>query len=122
MAQEDLEFHIRPAFFSDNPRLEPAFRTDAPQKLWGFYPSGVTLASDYPIEEEPNIKEFLLKRSSSVEGPYRAVETVKRDQRKIEFQVSFDPGTTSSFYVVVAIVGDTDLFLSNFDGIRWSSL
>jgi hypothetical protein len=76
------------------------------------------LAWDYPIEEEPNIKEFLLKRSSSVEGPYRADETVKRDQRKIEFQVSFDPGATSSFYVVVAIVGDTETAPTNPIEIR----
>jgi hypothetical protein len=78
----------------------------------------VTLAWDYPVGEEPKIKEFVLKRSSSVKGPYRLVVTVKRDQRKIEFKVTFDPGTSSSFYVVVAIVGAVETAPTNSIEIR----
>ena len=68
----------------------------------------VTLAWDYPIASELKIHGFALKQSASPEGPYRTVVKLAADQRKVDFQVSYDPGTSRSYYVVVALAGETE--------------
>jgi hypothetical protein len=73
----------------------------------------VTLAWDYPIESEPKIRGFALKQSGSPEGPYRTVVKVAADQRKVDFQVSYEPGKSRSYYVVVALVGETESAATN---------
>jgi hypothetical protein len=73
----------------------------------------VTLAWDYPVASEPKIRGFALKQSSSPAGPYRTVLKVAADQRKVEFQVSYEPGKNSSYYVVVALEGETESAATN---------
>ena len=73
----------------------------------------VTLAWDYPIPSELKIRGFALKQSASPEGPYRTVVKVAADQRKVDFQVSYDPGTSRSYYVVVALEGETESAATN---------
>ena len=73
----------------------------------------VTLAWDYPIASELKIRGFALKQSASPDGPYRTVVKVAADQRKVDFQVSYDPGTSRSYYVVVALEGETESAATN---------
>lgn len=73
----------------------------------------VTLAWDYPVASEPKIRGFALKQSASPEGPYRTVVKVASDQRKVDFQVSYEPGKNSSYYVVVALEGETETAATN---------
>jgi hypothetical protein len=73
----------------------------------------VTLAWDYPVTSEPKIRGFALKQSSSREGPYRTVLKVAADQRKVDFQISYEPGKNRSYYVVVALVGETETAATN---------
>jgi len=73
----------------------------------------VTLAWDYPIANEPKIRGFALKQSGSPEGPYRTVVKVAADQRKVDFQVSYEPGKNRSYYVVVALQGETESAATN---------
>ena len=73
----------------------------------------VTLAWDYPIASEPKIRGFALKQSASPAGPYRTVAKVAANQRKVDFQVSYEPGTNSSYYVVVALEGETESAATN---------
>jgi len=73
----------------------------------------VTLAWDYPIASEPKIRGFALKQSGSPEGPYRTVVKVAADQRKVDFQVSYEPGKSRSYYVVVALEGETESAATN---------
>jgi hypothetical protein len=81
----------------------------------------VTLAWDYPAASEPAIKGFLLKQASSPEGPFRPVVKTGRSERQVEFAVSFDPGTTKSFYVVVALADDKETAATNPVEIRKKS-
>lgn len=73
----------------------------------------VTLAWDYPVTSEPKIRGFALKESSSREGPYRTVLKVAADQRNVDFQISYEPGKNRSYYVVVALVGETETAATN---------
>ena len=73
----------------------------------------VTLAWDYPVASEPKIRGFALKQSASREGPYRTVVEVASDQRKVDFQVSYEPTQNSSYYVVVALEGETESAATN---------
>ena len=73
----------------------------------------VTLAWDYPVASEPKIHGFALKQSVSPEGPYRTVVKVAPDQRKVDFQVSYEPTQNSSYYVVVALEGETESAATN---------
>jgi hypothetical protein len=73
----------------------------------------VTLAWDYPAASEPRIRGFAVKQSSSPEGPYRTVLEVAADQRKVDFQISSEPGKNSSYYVVVALEGTTETTATN---------
>ena len=73
----------------------------------------VTLAWDYPVESEPKIRGFALKQAASPKGPYRTVVKVAADQRKVDFQVSFEPGKDRSYYVVVALQGDIESAATN---------
>jgi hypothetical protein len=72
-----------------------------------------TLAWDYPIASEPKISGFALKQSASPEGPYRTVVKVAADQRKVDFQVNYEPGKSRSYYVVVALEGETESAATN---------
>jgi len=73
----------------------------------------VTLAWDYPVASEMKIRGFALKQSASPEGPYRTVVKVAADQRKVDFQVSYEPGKSRSYYVVVALEGETESAATN---------
>ena len=73
----------------------------------------VTVAWDYPVESEPKIRGFALKQAASPKGPYRTVAKVASDQRKVEFQVSYEQGKDRSYYVVVALEGDTESAATN---------
>jgi hypothetical protein len=78
----------------------------------------VTLAWDYPVANESSIEGFLLKQASSPEGPFRSKAKIERSQRKVEFVVSFEPGTTKSFYVVVALINGKETAATNVVEIR----
>jgi len=78
----------------------------------------VTLAWDYPVASEPKIRGFALKQAASPEGPYRTLVQVAADQRKVDFQVNYEPGKKSSYYVVVALEGDTESFATNLIEIQ----
>jgi hypothetical protein len=78
----------------------------------------VTLAWDYPVENEPSIQGFLLKQASSPEGPFRSKAKIERSQRQVEFSVSFESGTTKSFYVVVALIDSKETAATNVVEIR----
>jgi len=73
----------------------------------------VTLAWDYPVASELKIQGFALKQSASPEGPFRTVVRIAADQRKVDFQVSYEPGKNSSYYVVVALEGETESAATN---------
>ena len=73
----------------------------------------VTLAWDYPVTSEPKIRGFAVKQSASPEGPYRTVLKVAADQRKVDFQISYEPGKSRSYYVVVALEGETESAATN---------
>ena len=73
----------------------------------------VTLAWDYPIASELKIRGFALKQSASPDGPYRTVVKVAADQRKVDFQVSYEPGKSRSYYVVVALEEETESAATN---------
>lgn len=73
----------------------------------------VTLAWDYPAASELKIQGFALKQSASPEGPFRTVVRIAADQRKVDFQVSYEPGKNSSYYVVVALEGETESAATN---------
>jgi hypothetical protein len=73
----------------------------------------VTLAWDYPVADEPKIRGFAVKQSASPDGPYRTVLNVASDQRKVDFQVSYEPRRNSSYYVVVALEGETESAATN---------
>jgi hypothetical protein len=73
----------------------------------------VTLAWDYPTASEPKIQGFALKQSALPEGPYRTVAKLAAEQRKVDFQVSYEPGKNSSYYVVVALEGETESAATN---------
>lgn len=68
----------------------------------------VTLAWDYPVAGELKIRGFALKQSASPAGPYQTVVKIAADQRKVDFQVSYEPGKNSSYYVVVALDEETE--------------
>ena len=72
----------------------------------------MTLAWDYPAASE-KIQGFALKQSASPEGPFRTVVKIAADQRKVDFQVSYEPGKNSSYYVVVALEGETESAATN---------
>jgi len=71
------------------------------------------MAWDYPVANEPKIRGFAVKQSSSPEGPYRTVLNVAADQRKVDLQISYEPGKNSSYYVVVALEGGTESAATN---------
>ena len=73
----------------------------------------VTLAWDYPATSEEKIRGFAVKQSASSEGPYRTVLKVPADQRKVDLQISYEPGKDSSYYVVVALEGETESAATN---------
>jgi len=73
----------------------------------------VTLAWDYPEVNESRISGFLLKDSSSPEGPYQAVLKVAPNQRTVTFQVRYEPGKSRAYYVVVALEGNTESAATN---------
>ena len=73
----------------------------------------VTLAWDYPAASELKIQGFALKQSASPEGPFRTVVKIAADQRKVDFQVSYEPGKNRSYYVVVALEGETESAATN---------
>ena len=73
----------------------------------------VTLAWDYPVASEPKICGFAVKQSATPEGTYRTVVKVASDQRRVDFQVSYEPGKNSSYYVVVALEGETESAATN---------
>ena len=73
----------------------------------------VTLAWDYPTASELKIQGFALKESASPEGPFRTLLKMAADQRKVDFQVSYEPGKNSSYYVVVALEGETESAATN---------
>jgi hypothetical protein len=82
----------------------------------------VTLAWDYPAANEPTIQGFLLKQAPSPEGPFRTVVArMERNQREVEFAVSFEPGTSKSFYVVVALTDNKETAPTNAVEIRKKS-
>jgi len=73
----------------------------------------VTLAWDYAVVNESKISGFLLKHSSSPQGPYRSVLKVAAHQRTVVFQVRYEPGKNSAYYVVVALEGNTESAATN---------
>ena len=73
----------------------------------------VTLAWDYPAASELKIQGFALKQSASPGGPFRTVAKIAADQRKVDFQVSYEPGKNRSYYVVVALEGETESAATN---------
>jgi len=73
----------------------------------------VTLAWDYPTASELKIQGFALKQSASPAGPFRTVANIAADQRKVDFQVSYEPGKNRSYYVVVALQGETESAATN---------
>src|SRR5262245_29587908 len=73
----------------------------------------LTLAWDYPSSQEPRIRGFALKQAASREGPYRTIANVGANQRKVDFQISFEEGKSSSYYVVVALEGETESLATN---------
>jgi hypothetical protein len=73
----------------------------------------VTVAWDYPVASESKIRGFALKQAASREGPYRTLVKIARDQRKVEFEVSYEPGKDRSYYVVVALEGDSESAATN---------
>jgi hypothetical protein len=73
----------------------------------------VTLTWDYSVINEPKICGFLLKSSSSPQGPYRAVVKVAANQRTVTFQVRYEPGKRSVYYVVVALEENTESAATN---------
>jgi len=78
----------------------------------------VTLAWDYPAASELKIQGFALKQSASPEGPFRTVVRIAADQRNVDFQVSYEPGKNSSYYVVVALEGETESAATNLIQIQ----
>jgi len=73
----------------------------------------VTLAWDYPAASELKIQGFALKQSASPEGPFRTVVRIAADQRTVDFQVSYESGKNSTYYVVVALEGETESAATN---------